>query len=206
MTQQFSLQDSGNTYSWMWEGVSDDDVLAWTDADIENLLDTHVSMIRETYELDVREAAESKSYPCFGSTTADVLKNADEYVQYILADIEEEIADECESATAAVKAKQHEIRNEQALESVMTAAEAAEEFGLTESSVRKAIERDTIPARKSAGTWLILRSDAEKRWSDRRIEQEQYKKLQKAEQERYINEGLNEDDADLLPLDDGMAD
>ena len=63
-----------------------------------------------------------------------------------------------------------------------------------------------LNSRVRAGTWLILRSDAEKRWSDRRIEQEQYKKLQKAEQERYINEGLNEDDADLLPLDDGMAD
>lgn len=96
--------------------------------------------------------------------------------------------------------------NEPILDSVMTSAEVCEEFGLNESTVRKAIERDTIPARKSAGTWLIRRADAEARWSDRRIENEQYKKLLQAEQDRYVEEGLNEDDADLLPPDDGMAD
>jgi excisionase family DNA binding protein len=50
------------------------------------------------------------------------------------------------------------------LNDVLTAAEAAESYGLSESAVRKAIERNQIPARKSAGTWLIRRADAEKRW------------------------------------------
>lgn len=50
------------------------------------------------------------------------------------------------------------------LDSVMTSAEVCEAFALSESAVRKAIERDTIPARKSAGTWLIRRADAEARW------------------------------------------
>jgi Helix-turn-helix domain len=51
-----------------------------------------------------------------------------------------------------------------ALTTIMTAAEAAEAFELAEATVRQAINRGQIPARKSAGTWLIRRVDAEKKW------------------------------------------
>lgn len=54
--------------------------------------------------------------------------------------------------------------NEIELNSIMTAAEAAETFGLAEATVRQSINRWQIPARKSAGTWLIRRADAEKKW------------------------------------------
>lgn len=84
-----------------------------------------------------------------------------------MADIDEEIASERESATKAIKAHQAELRTERALEEIMTSAEVCEEFGLNESTVRKAIERDTLQARKSGGTWLILRADAEARWGNR---------------------------------------
>lgn len=51
------------------------------------------------------------------------------------------------------------------LNDVVTAAEAAKALGLAEATVRQAINRKQIPARKSAGTWLILRKDAVARWS-----------------------------------------
>lgn len=52
----------------------------------------------------------------------------------------------------------------EALNEVLTAAEAAEIYGLTPIGIRKACERGSIEARKSAGTWLIRRADAEARW------------------------------------------
>lgn len=47
---------------------------------------------------------------------------------------------------------------------LMTAAEAGETYGLAEATVRQAVNRGQIAARKSAGTWLIRRADAEARW------------------------------------------
>lgn len=61
-----------------------------------------------------------------------------------------------------LQAEKAEIEEE--LNTVMTAAEAAETFELAEATVRQAINRGQIPARKSAGTWLIRREDAEKKW------------------------------------------
>lgn len=51
------------------------------------------------------------------------------------------------------------------LECVLTAQEAAYIYGLSTATVRNAIKRGSIPGRKSAGTWLIRREDADKRWT-----------------------------------------
>lgn len=53
-----------------------------------------------------------------------------------------------------------------ALAEVMTAAEVQKEFGLAEATVRQAINRGTLTARKSGETWLVLRKDAEARWGN----------------------------------------
>lgn len=50
------------------------------------------------------------------------------------------------------------------LEGVITAAEAAEVFNLAEATVRQAINRGQVVGRKSGGTWLVLRTDAEAHW------------------------------------------
>jgi len=50
------------------------------------------------------------------------------------------------------------------LADVMTPGEAVEVYALAEATVRQAINRGQIYARKSGGTWLILRADAEARW------------------------------------------
>lgn len=55
-----------------------------------------------------------------------------------------------------------EIQTE--LEDILTTSEAAKKFGIEPITVIKNIERGNIPARKSGGTWLIRRSDAEQRW------------------------------------------
>ena len=47
---------------------------------------------------------------------------------------------------------------------VMTTSEAADEFGIEQITVVKNIERGNIAARKSGGTWLIRRIDAQGRW------------------------------------------
>lgn len=51
------------------------------------------------------------------------------------------------------------------LAAVMTGGEVAAEFGVDGSTVRRACANGWIPARKAdARTWLIRRSDAERRW------------------------------------------
>ena len=55
-----------------------------------------------------------------------------------------------------------------ALYDVMTAAEAQQTYRLSESTVRRAISEGYIQARKSGGTWLIMRADAQARWGKRR--------------------------------------
>lgn len=47
---------------------------------------------------------------------------------------------------------------------VMTTREAEDEFGLATGTAKKAAQRGDVPARKSGGTWLIRRVDAEARW------------------------------------------
>jgi len=51
-------------------------------------------------------------------------------------------------------------------DAVMTAGEIVKLYGLDESTVRQAIYRG-LPARRSGGTWLVLRSVAEARWGNR---------------------------------------
>lgn len=52
------------------------------------------------------------------------------------------------------------------LDDVLTAGEATEIYGLASATVRQAINRGNIPARKSGGTWLIRRADAEALWGN----------------------------------------
>lgn len=56
----------------------------------------------------------------------------------------------------------------QPLNAVTTPGEIADEYGISDATVRQAIARDDIPARKSGGTWLITRADAEARWGKHR--------------------------------------
>ena len=52
------------------------------------------------------------------------------------------------------------------LSEVLTAGEATEIYGLASATVRQAINRGNIAARKSGGTWLIRHVDAEELWGD----------------------------------------
>lgn len=64
----------------------------------------------------------------------------------------------------------HRQRVEQSgqLHEVMTTTEVARVYGITDHAVRDAIRNNRIQARKSAGTWLIRREDAEARWGEKK--------------------------------------
>lgn len=47
---------------------------------------------------------------------------------------------------------------------LMTTTEVAGTYGISDRTVREAIDNGWIKARKSGGTWLIRRHDAEQRW------------------------------------------
>ena len=50
---------------------------------------------------------------------------------------------------------------------LMTTAEIAEAYHISDRTVREAIDKGWIKARKSGGTWLIRRLDAERRWASK---------------------------------------
>lgn len=60
--------------------------------------------------------------------------------------------------------KKHKIFCDLELDEVMTSGEVVAVFGLSDSTVRNACKRGSIPARKSGGVWLVKRSDAVARW------------------------------------------
>jgi excisionase family DNA binding protein len=47
---------------------------------------------------------------------------------------------------------------------IMTIAEVAEEYGLSDATIRNAIRKGWLPAHKAGGTWLVNREDAASRW------------------------------------------
>jgi hypothetical protein len=51
---------------------------------------------------------------------------------------------------------------------VVSAGEVVQLYGLQRATVSKACIRGRIAARKSGGTWLMSRHDAEKRWGKRK--------------------------------------
>lgn len=54
--------------------------------------------------------------------------------------------------------------SQETLHAVMTAAEVGEVYGFAEATVRQAINRGQIPARKSGGVWLVAKSDVVAKW------------------------------------------
>src|SRR5574341_9626 len=50
---------------------------------------------------------------------------------------------------------------------IMTVSEVAEAYGISDRTVREAIEKGWLNAQKSGGTWLIRRRDAQARWGHR---------------------------------------
>jgi hypothetical protein len=61
-------------------------------------------------------------------------------------------------------AKKTRVYRDLELEEVMTSQEVVQLFGLSHAAVRNACKRGSIPARKSAGVWLVKRADAVKKW------------------------------------------
>jgi excisionase family DNA binding protein len=55
------------------------------------------------------------------------------------------------------------------LDAVMTVKEVADTFGISQFTVHDAIKHDWLPARKSGGTYLIRRHDANRRWGKKKM-------------------------------------
>jgi excisionase family DNA binding protein len=145
----FTLADnSSQPFQWMILGV-DMSILAESDNTIIAHVDGHV-------EVGIGEARDSERHG-FGSLTdaqaMDAYKtHSTEYgrvLKYIRAAVEE-------------------YQIELALNEIITTSEAAERYNLDDSTPKKAAQEGAIPARKSGGTWLIRREDAEARWGKRK--------------------------------------
>ena len=87
-----------------------------------------------------------------------------ECVQYVAEDVIDEKSTQQIIAESKKRGLREEVAAREVLGEVITAAEAATLYGLAEDSVRKACQRHQLVARKSGGTWLLLREDAESRW------------------------------------------
>lgn len=132
-----AFQDDNNGYGAACEWMLVDDNTEFDEAEFERFAE-------ETYDQWVNDNGYGISFSAF--------KKLSDY-------------EECKSAVETCCLNHAEDKeDEETLNAIMTAGEAAEEFGLAESTVRQAINREQIVARKSGGTWLILRKHAEARW------------------------------------------
>jgi len=68
---------------------------------------------------------------------------------------------------AELRAQAHQMMMTRYGDADMTVAEIAEWYEIAEPTVRIAIKKGWLLARKSGATWLIKRRDAEARWGDR---------------------------------------
>lgn len=127
------------SYGWMREGLADEQIAVMTDDDIKEAVLFH--------------AQNAYDYAPDGDEIRDVL-TFDEFLA----------ASDYASAVKWFTNTRDDLRDEQLLNDVMTAKEIAEEFGIKEDTVRDAIEHGWLIARKSFGTWLVLRKHAEARW------------------------------------------
>jgi excisionase family DNA binding protein len=84
------------------------------------------------------------------------------------AEIDQSSREEEEWVEQIEKERVEFAKTDDVLNAVMTPAAAAHEFGITDRTVRDAIESGKIDAIKSAGSWLIRRADAEARWGKKR--------------------------------------
>ena len=94
-----------------------------------------------------------------------------DWADSVMANAIEEAKDELQEAELAQAyedtfvTRQESFRQTEAtLNAVMTSSEVDAEFGLPEGTAKLAANRNAIAARKSAGTWLIARSDAVAKW------------------------------------------
>ena len=122
------------------EGIQDAQLADWSDSQIEAIVKQHAENHYDAVLID--------------DDLMRVALTRDEFVA----------ACDTHSAVNYITRKRNEARSEAALETVLTAAEACEVYGLAEATVRQAINRGTLPARKSAETWLVLRADCDARW------------------------------------------
>ncbi len=83
------------------------------------------------------------------------------------AEIEQAIKHKRDDVDKIYKEQRDFAGTDDVLHAVMTPAAAARVFGVTDRTVRDAIEAGKIDALKSGGTWLIRRADAERRWGKR---------------------------------------
>jgi hypothetical protein len=61
-------------------------------------------------------------------------------------------------------ARKKEIYTDLELTEVMSSSEVTAVFGLSQSTVRNACKRGSIPCRKSGNVWLVKRVDATRLW------------------------------------------
>jgi hypothetical protein len=117
------------------------------------LTDGNTEFDEDEFERFARETYDHWTYQNDSDLSFEDFKRRSDYT-----DCKDAVMGCCEDAT-------EEAEGETALESVMTASEVAEEFDLAEATVRQYLNRNNPWwARKSAGTWLVLRANAKTQW------------------------------------------
>lgn len=119
-------------------------------------------MLENVDMADVKDAqvyVDNYARMSINATNSSDMNDADVYTAW------REGSYEYEQAIAYVQSR----INEYELEQVMTPAEIEEEYSLADGTVRQAINRESLSARKADDrTWLVHRNDAEKRWGNRK--------------------------------------
>jgi len=92
--RRFTLMDASQSYDWIVEGADPAEVATMTDEEMGTWVDTLIEHSKEQDRYEIEERAASKSYPCYGYTTAQVFENEDEYIEAKRTEMEADYTDE----------------------------------------------------------------------------------------------------------------
>jgi hypothetical protein len=154
------FSDGYNTTLYIQQ-TDDGDWIACVETTVDGLTGYGIELDGDTMEEAAREAIDAELDAIEGKI--DALRDDENYALVEYGD-EVDNSDMIANWEAYAEMLDRWADVQIALLDTMTTSEAEAEFGMAEGTVRKAAQRDDIPARKSGGTWLIRRADAEARW------------------------------------------
>ena len=95
-TRSYTMEDGSGSYAWIVENYEPADIQGMSDEAIYRWIDTLIEQAKESKMSLLDDLAESKAYPCFGYTTAQIFYTPDEWIAFKKQEIETDLSAERE--------------------------------------------------------------------------------------------------------------
>jgi acetoin utilization deacetylase AcuC-like enzyme len=99
--KEFTLRDHSQSYLWMVEDM--ENVAALSLDEIEALVDVHASFVLEEAENLIEKWAANKKYPVYGYTTTQRIEDREEYIEFWMEQMYQDIKADMADAVQAIQ-------------------------------------------------------------------------------------------------------